>query len=211
MHFGRLLFVFVIVSLLIGCSPTRCGFAIDTSYQAPFFDSRVLTGRSLVVVPLLKDAKVDSSGLLSDVSYLQSLRKLREDLNCVSFNKSADKIRTRFGDPLFNTFIVNLFKGDIPVLQTSDSVWNIISEEYMSVIRVKSAHSVRMFSGDVRKRILLEGELWDCRKAEVVFRLSVNGLCLTEDVKDDRFIMDGILTFYRELPAAIPAYDTQSW
>ncbi len=197
--------------LLPGCAPVKCGYSVNKLYTARGFDSRTISGRSVIMMPLLKKQGIDTVGSLSDTSLMRTVGDLRTDLNFVSFRQQVPYIKKRCSEKDLYNFIDNLFTGKIPVLQTADSIWQLLNADFMSVIRLKGGHIVRTFEGDTHKKIIVEGELWDCKKAEVVARIVINGICVTAEIADDHFIADAVKEFFRELPLSAPAYDTQAW
>jgi hypothetical protein len=204
-------FIFCTLLLFVTCAPGRCGFLISEPYTATGFDSRSISGRSVIVLPLLKKQGIDTAGSLSDTSLMRSMCDIRKDLHFVPFRQTIPFIHARYSEMVLPTFLNDLFIGKIPVLQAADSLWGLMNADFMSVIRLTSGHSVRTFKGDIHKKIILEGELWDCRKAEVVVRIVVNGICITPNISDDHFIIDGVKEIVRKFPLSSPAYDTQSW
>lgn len=193
------------------CAPVRCGYSVNKLYTARGFDSRTISGRSVIVMPLLKNKGIDTIGSLSDTSLMRIVGNIRTDLKFIPFRQQIPLILKRYSEKEIHKFLDDLFTGKIPVLQVADSMWQLLNADYMSVIRLKGGHIVRTFKGDTHKKIVVEGELWDCKRAEVVSRIVINGICVTSDIADDHFIIDGVKEFFKELPLSAPAYDTQAW
>jgi hypothetical protein len=120
-------------------------------------------------------------------------------------------MQSRFSGSTLDMFVNQLYIGNISMLQTSDSIWGFINADYMITIRLNSGHTVHTFNRETHKKIVLEGELWDCKKAEVAVRIIVNGICISSSITDDNFIVDGVKEIVREFPLSSPAYDTQAW
>lgn len=199
------------LSQLPVCAPVRCGYSVNKLYTAHGFDSRTISGRTVIMMPLLKKQGIDTVGSLSDTSLMRRISGIRTDLKFVPFRQQTPLILKRFSEKEMQNFLDNLLTGKIPVLQAADSIWHLLDADFMSVIRLKGGHIVRTFKGDTHKKIVVEGELWDCKRAEVVSRIVINGICITPDIADDYFIIDGVKEFFKELPLSAPAYDTQAW
>jgi hypothetical protein len=207
----EVLLITLIADLLISCASGKCGFSIGKPYTAMGFGSREIGGKTVSIMPLLKSNGYDTTGVLSDTSMLRKVSEIRKDLHFIPFRKSIRKDSLSSSDSLFTCFMKSLYEGSISKLQVSDSAWKRIDADLLALVRLNGGHSVRTFSGETHKKIMLEGELWDCRRGEAVFRIVVNGICVSSKVRDDEFIMDGVREVFRELPLSAPAYDTQAW
>lgn len=197
--------------LLISCASGKCGFSIGKPYIATGFDGKEIGGKTVCLMPVLKSGGFDTTGVLSDTSLLKKISDVRNDLHFIPFRKSIRKDSAGTSDSLFNSFIVSLYSGSVSALQVADSAWKRIDSDLLALIRLNGGHTVRTFSGEIHKKIMLEGEMWDCRKGEAVFRIVVNGICVSSRVRDDEFIINGVREVIREFPLSSPAYDTQAW
>jgi hypothetical protein len=207
----KLLLIVLTTNLLISCVSGKCGFSIAKPYIATGFDGKEIGGKMVSIMPVLKNNGHDSTGALSDTSIFRMVREIRNDLHFIPFRLSIRKDSLNASDSLLKNFMKSLYEGSIPVLQVADSAWKRINTELLALVRLNGGHTVRTFSGETHKKIMLEGELWDCRKGEVVFRIVVNGICVSSRVRDDEFIVDGVREVFREFPLSSPAYDTQAW
>jgi hypothetical protein len=207
----NVILIMVVADLFISCASGTCGFSIGKPYTATGFGSREIGGKTVSIMPLLKSDGYDTTGVLSDTSVLRIVSEIRKDLHFIPFRQSIRKDSLSSSDSLFTYFMKSLYKGSISVLQVSDSAWKHIDADLLALVRLNGGHTVRTFSGETHKKIMLEGELWDCRRSEAVFRIVVNGICVSSSVRDDEFIIDGIREVFRELPLSAPAYDTQAW
>ncbi|HEX2955240.1 MAG TPA: DUF4136 domain-containing protein [Chitinispirillaceae bacterium] len=203
--------IVIVAQLFFSCASGKCGFSIGKPYTATGFDSREISGKMVSVMPVLKMNGFDTTGVLSDSSVMRNVHEIRNDLHFITFRQSIHKDSSYFSDSLLNNFIKKLYMGSIPVLQAEDSAWKRIDAELLALVRLNKGHTIHTFSGETHKKIELEGELWDCRKNEVVFRVVVNGICVSSRVRDDEFIIDGVREVFREFPLSSPAYDTQAW
>jgi hypothetical protein len=162
-------------------------------------------------MPLLKANGIDTVGPLTDTSLMKTVSEIRKDLLFKPFRQYLTKMQSQFSEKTLDTFMKELYAGDISMLQTSDSIWGYINGDYLISIRLNRGHTVHTFNRETHKKIVLEGELWDCKKAEVAVRIIVNGICISSSVTDGNFIVDGVKEIIREFPLSSPAYDTQAW
>ncbi len=165
----------------------------------------------MCIMPVLKSNGYDSTSDMSDTSLLRIVHEIRKDLNFVPFRQSIRIDSLNSTDSLMKSFIKSLSDGTVSVLQIADSAWKRIDADLLALVRLKGGHTVHTFSGEIHKKIMLEGEIWDCRKGEAVFRIVVNGICVSSRVRDGAFIINGVREVFRELPLSSPAYDTQAW
>lgn len=201
----------LIADLCISCASGKCGFSISKPYTATGFDGKEIGGKTVSIMPLLKGNGYDTTGVLSDTSMFRKVSEVRKDLHFIPFRQCIRKDSLNSSDSLFKPFLKRLYAGSIPALQDADSAWKQIDADLLALVRLNGGHTVRTFSGEIHKKIMLEGELWDCRRGEVVFRIVVNGICVSSKVRDDEFIIDGVCEVVREFPLSAPAYDTQAW
>jgi hypothetical protein len=201
----------LLTELLISCASGKCGFSISKPYTATGFDSKEIGGKIVSIMPVLKSDGYDKTGVLSDTSLLKKVSEVRKDLHFIPFRQAIRKDSVNSSDSIVTSFINSLYAGSVSVVQVADSAWKRIDSDLLALIRLTGGHTVRTFSGETHKKIMLEGELWDCRKGEAVFRIEVNGICISSRVRDDEFIIDGVREVIREFPLSSPAYDTQAW
>jgi hypothetical protein len=205
-------FLFTLIAdLFFSCASGKCGFSISKPYTATGFDSKEIGGKIVSIMPVLKSNGYDTTGTLSDTSILRKVSEVRKDMHFIPFRQCILKDSLNSSDSLLKNFLKNLYAGSIPALQGADSVWKRIDSDLLALVRLNGGHTIRTFSGETHKKIIIEGELWDCRRGEVVFRIVVNGICVSSRVRDDQFIIDGVCEVVREFPLSSPAYDTQAW
>jgi hypothetical protein len=112
------------------------------------------------------------------------------------------------GNDYLEQFYRELAAGDVLSVQNRRGVWNLIDSRYVLVPRVVYAARVKGFDGTPKRKVRLEGELWNADSTEVVWRVSVIGVSKDETTTDDRFVRGALRTMYGALPeAAYPGSD----
>jgi len=96
-------------------------------------------------------------------------------------------------------------------LQTADSLWKTIKSSYFMAIRLDNGMVVKDFDRNIRKRLRIEGELWDKNAMEVVWRMSVAGISSGTALPDNVFLSKAIQQLFIALPGSIPNYEEGEW
>lgn len=200
-----------ISSLLLYCSPRQCGFSVNHLYSRDKFSGSDLYEKSIGICPLLRDTGYDTVQLLNSDTSFEELKKVRTDLHFASVSEMEKHFLKKWDQDSLQLFYNLLFRGEIAVLQTRDSIWNAIKSDYYLVMRMANASTVKTFNNTVSKRLHLEAELWDCRDQEVLWRTRVKGICVNSKTPDRQFLLEAIKSACSQLPATLPSYGNQPW
>jgi hypothetical protein len=196
---------------LIKCSPVPYGFTVDLLHSQDRFSGKALNGRTIGIGPLLTGKSVDSTTLLTSPEHFKLLQKLRTDLKLVPAQDILNRFIKQQGIDSLKFFLDNLFNQNILTMQTRDSLWSALASDYYMVMRMVRASNVKTFNRSTRKRLHLEAELWKCNSMEVVWRVSVHGICVSGEIPDSRFVMEAVKKAYLKLPATLSSYGDEKW
>lgn len=193
------------------CTPPPFEFTLTNNYQRENFSGRDVAGRTIGCCMLLTDTGVVTAEVLPSKEIVKKIRSTRPDLNF----KESDSVYHRLGHSLVRTdlqrFRSLLYKGDLVALQALDTVWRAVGYDYLFVLRLRRGMHIKTFNQMMRKRFLIEAELWDCREIETVWRVIIDGKCSRPGITDRRFLLESLESVISALPAALPAYDSKSW
>jgi len=197
------------VLLHLYCSPSPYGFSVNHLYSREKFSGSDLHERSIGICLLLKDTAYDTVQFLRSKNHFEELRKVRSDLQFISADEIESHFLNKWNMDSLHQFYTLLFRGEIASLQTRDSLWKGIKSDYYLVMRLRNASTVITLNNNVRKRVSVEAELWDCKEQEVLWRIAVRGICIRGKIPDSQFLLEAVKNACKKLPAPIPSYSKQ--
>lgn len=200
--FRKLYLLFLVT---IYCNPLPIGFTSKHLYTRNNFDGSELNEKSIGICPLLGKDLHDSVRFLSSDSQFLVLKNTRPDLYLISVKETEKQFLNILSHDSLMYFYNKLQQSGIISLQTDNVLWDAIKTDYYLVIRMINASSITTFNKNVRKRLNLEAELWNCKEREVVWRTGMRGIGLSKDISDKYFIMEAIKKLLLEIPVLLPS------
>ena len=198
-----------IMLLHLYCSPSPYGFSVNQLYSREKFSGSDLYERSIGICPLLRDTGYDTLQFLRSKSHFEELRKVRSDLHFISADEIESHFLDKWSTDSLHQFFTLLFRGEVASLQTRDSLWSGIKSDYYLVMRLRDASTVKKLNNEIRKRVNMEAELWDCKDQEVLWRTAVRGICIKDKIPDRQFLLETVKNACLNLPVPIPSYGNQ--
>ena len=201
----------VLLLVLVVCTPPPFEFTLTNNYQREHFSGRDIAGGTIGICMFLSDADVVHADMLPSGQIAKRIRSTRPDLDFIE----PDSVHRRLKHFLAPTDLRHLrsllYKGDVVALQALDTVWRAVGYDYLLAFRLRRGMHIRTFNQMMRKRFLIEAELWDCREIETVWRVIIDGKCSRPGYSDRRFLLESLESATSALPSALPAYDSKSW
>ncbi|MBD3391473.1 MAG: hypothetical protein GF418_05440 [Chitinivibrionales bacterium] len=201
----------LVLAVLAGCAPQMDRYRGRLLHVNDRFTPEELSDQELVVFPLIRNSRFDTTAAFSPFVLAQRLRKTRPDLGVYFKEEFERRLLDVYPRDSLDIFYDRLFKNDIIALQTSDSAWASMPGRYALVLRIRDAGRVKDFKGITRRKLYMEAELWDASTAEVVWRAEVSGFDPDASTSDAEFVLSGIEEAYALLPPYKPALHEQEW
>ncbi|NLD99968.1 MAG: hypothetical protein GX640_08835 [Fibrobacter sp.] len=199
------------VAGLVNCNNKTVGFTLRTLYTREKFSGVEMNGRTIGISPLLGNLNKRGMEFLNNAQNFNLLQKTRSNLSFISTNQIQHDFLKKWSYDSLNLFWNILKNGEVASISLKDSLWQGISSDYLLVFRVVSASTVKTFNHSTRKKLHLETELWDCYEKEVLWRISINGISLSESLTDSLFLLDAAQKAVAALPEPLPGYGMESW
>ena len=202
---------FGVLLLVVACTPPPFEFTLTNNYQRENFSGRDVAGGTIGLCVLLTDTGVVTAEVLPSKTIVKKIRSTRPDLNF----KEPDSVYRRLGHFLAPTdlqrFRSLLYNGDLVALQALDTVWGVVGYDFLLALRLRRGMHIKTFNKMMRKRFLVEAELWDCKEIETVWRVIIDGKCSRPGFTDRKLLLESLASVASALPSALPAYDSKSW
>lgn len=210
---NRLFLITLGVTIVAGmfCTPPPFEFKLTNNYKREHFLGRELSGSTVGICMLLSDTGIPPPKTISSAAIVKKIRENRSDLVYSGPDSVFERLKNQSGEAAVAQFRSELFNGDMGILLTSDSLWHAVGNDYLLVIRLRRGMYIRTFNQMIRKRFIVEAELWDCREIETVWRVVVDGSCSRPGYSDRKILLEALGSIAAALPASLPAYDTKSW
>jgi hypothetical protein len=202
----------VLALLFASCAGPMKQFETIVMYSARGFSGEDLSGHTILQFPLMASSSImERSGhdLLDTTASRIGL--IRSDLSLRDIREFESPFVREYGPEALNSFYGLLRDGDVIAAQGADSVWKSIPGRYALSVRLLSGARIRTFGRQQYRSIVLEAELWDIRRAEVVWRGRVNGRDSGRRASDSDFLTACILELYADLPAYHSIPHSESW
>ena len=183
-------------------SEAMAGYAVEQLYCAKGFSGVSVSGRAILILPLLTPNGFDTSSALSPEEMQRWLKKNRRDLH-FSIDRGFETAYVDNHDSAsLAGFYNNLFKGEMVPVQTSDSVWSAIKLPFVLAVRLKGGATIKDFEHTAHRVLLLEAELWDVKNAEPVWRVGLTGRSNNRREGDVEFVVKAVREIFKALPVA---------
>jgi hypothetical protein len=186
-------------------------YAATVLYQQKWFYGGSLSGQSVLVLPVLTKAGLDTTTALSPQKISKLLLAARNDMDPVTKEEFETRYSVRHDTASLAAFYRELFKGNVVALSNSDSVWKEMKTAFCFASRITNALTIHGFNGIVKRRMNLETELWDVDSAEVVLRIQVQASATGDRLTDAEFIKSALAAAFEKLPVFAPSANEQKW
>ena len=202
----------ITVTIVTGCAPKTGHWESELLYiKDEISHNKLTTGNSILLFPLIIDEGFDTSAALSPKLLKKSLLSQSGGIE-VFFKKDFEKayLSTQPWE-LLDSFYVKLFKNDILAITTSDSAWKYMPGLFVVIFRLNKGLRISSFDGIMKKKAVLEGEIWDKKNIEVVWRGQTSGFEMGKKTNDAQFIASGIKEIFKLFPQFISLKEVDNW
>ena len=198
--------------LFIVCAPNTGQWESELLYKKDeIAHNKLTTGNSILLFPLIREKAFDTTTTLKPEVLIRSVLKQQAEIE-VLFKKDFEKAyRANNSGESLDSFYVQLFENDMLGITTSDSAWKYMPSQFVIVMRLNTGVRISSFDGVTKKKAVLESEIWDKRKSEVVWRARTSGFEMDKKKGDAQFIADGIKELFTLLPEFIPLKEVENW
>ncbi|MGD9199985.1 MAG: hypothetical protein PVI26_00340 [Chitinispirillia bacterium] len=174
-------------------------------------NNRLSTDNSILLLPLITSYGFDTSIALSPKNQTELLKKIQKH---ISFYYRADlenEFSKKNNIKELDNFYKKLIDGKTLDLTVFHSVWESMPSHYVMVFRINNGSRIRSFDGILKRKVLLEAELWDSEKVEIVWHAKSSGVEMNKDKSDAEFILNGIRNTFELLPEFFRAVNESNW
>lgn len=198
--------------LFISCVAPTVQWQSELLYSSSELkDNRLSVGNSILLLPLITKDGFDTSHSLSPEVLTKSLMATQQKLKLFFKNDFEESFLSRNSRELLDSFYVSLIKNDILALHSVDTVWKSLPGRFVIVLRLNTGFRIKSFDGIVKRKAELEGELWDIKRIEVVWRARSSGYQMDTKITDGEFVAGGVRELFNLLPDFIPVRDEEEW
>jgi hypothetical protein len=201
----------VLLLFAADCTPPPFIFTRINNYQRDHFSGNDVSGSTIGLCMLLTDTGSVQPGTIPSELIVKKVRLVRPDLDFMEPDSVDARLRRSLGAEEVRRFRSLLYNGDVVALQAMDTVWRAVGYDYLLAIRLQRGMYIKTFNQMMRKRYVIEAELWDCSEVETTWRVIIDGTCTRKGYSDRRFLLASLEQITAALPSAVPAYDTKSW
>jgi hypothetical protein len=197
------------------CSPrpdsTAVTYDATITFQDPFFSGASLSEVPVLILPIVKRNMFDTSETVSPLVITQLLQTVRKDIVPVYKSDFEAAYLAKYDSTKLADFYKSLCAGDMLALANSETVWKQMHVSYCCVTRMKNAVTIKDFDDIVKRRMILETELWNADSSAVVFRVEVKAGARGARMKDDEFVKAALNAAFAKLPVFSPANNEKNW
>jgi hypothetical protein len=186
-------------------------YAASVLYQQRTFSGSSLSGQSVLVLPICTKSGLDTNASLSPQRISKLLLAVRGDIEPVTREEFETRYSARHDTASLAAFYRLLFNGNMVALANSDSVWKEMKTDYCLAVRINHAITIRDFNNIVKRRMVLETELWNVDSAEAVLRIQVQASAQGGNITDAEFIRNALSASFEKLPVFAPSTNEQNW
>jgi len=210
MRIIQILILALIVNFF-GCSQPSSAFKTKTIYMVDGFSELTLSGFLICTGPIFNKQGIDIIDSMNANDHFQQIADIRRDLNLISLMQVKEKLIHKIGRIRCDSLFSILSKDSIIQMQLMDSLWQLIDCDFLMVMRIKDAMSIKTFDKVEKKRIRIEAELWKCKDQEIIWRKEIYGIADGKRATDRDVINMTIRKAYQELPQTVPSYESGRW
>jgi hypothetical protein len=196
---------------LLNCSSQTSAFKAKNVYMVDGFNENTLSGSLICAGPLFNQKCIDIIDSIKIINNFQKITDIRKDLKLISLMQIKGKLTNKIGSVSCDSLFSILCSESVVTKQLLDTLWQLIDCDFLMVIRIKDAMSIKTFDDVEKKRIYIEAELWKCKDQEIVWRTEAYGIADGKVVTDREIIDMSIQKIYQELPLTVPSYENEKW
>lgn len=206
----RYISIFFLLSM--GCASGTGEWRSKLLYSNKEFGKRQYSTRnSILLLPLITEKGFDTGTALPQVVQKEALHRLQGNIE-IYFKKDFEEAYLLTNSrELLDSFYIKLFANDFLALTSYDSVWRSVPSQYIMVIRINNGARINSFDGILKRKAVLEIELWDVKNVEVVWRAESSGFEMNSKITDAEFIAQGIKEAFKLLPEFLPVANEENW
>ncbi len=193
-----------------GCSPAVT-YRMEPEYRQSGFSMKRLADCSMTVFPLLSSLGPDTTRFFSAFRHEKLLSRMRPDIQVTRSDRFQNEVRAVYGKATADSFLHALGDGHVAVLQTTDSVWNLVKTDFAVVTRIANGLTIHAFSGKTKRKVTLELEIWDPTLPEVVWRATAKAENLDRSMSDRDFVFSALRKAYDHFPVYQPGMNETNW
>ena len=202
----------IIVTIVTGCAPKTGHWESELLYKKDEIDhNKLTTGNSILLLPVIIEEGFDTTTALSPEVLIKSLLRQQGQIE-VFFRKDFEKayLSNQRRESL-DSFYVKLFKNDMLAITTSDSASKYMPCRFVVILRLNKGVRISSFDGIMKRKAVLEGEIWDKKNIEVVWRAQTSGFEMGKRTDDAQFIANGIKEIFKLFQQFIPLKEVENW
>lgn len=202
----------ILLLMIINCAGPQGTWKGKILHQDPKLgQDRLAHGRSILVLPLITENGFDTTDKIMPAAH-ESVKTSSDKKLATCLKTDLDSIFIRkYSKGIPEDFYKKLKDNDILGITTSDSIWEILPCRYLLTIRVTGGMTIKTFEEKVKKKVSLEGEMWDSENPGVVWRAEVYGFEIDAGRKDYDFIASGVQQLLTMLPPFLPFSNEENW
>lgn len=207
-NFSLLFFIFMIIN----CAGPQGTWKGQILHQDNLLGKdRLAHGRSILVLPLITDDGFDTTDKIMPSAH-ESVKSSSDKEMATCLKSDLDSLYIKkFNNGIPKEFYKNLFDNDILSITASDSVWEMLPCRYLLTVRLTGGMTIKTFENKIKKKVSLEGEMWDSDNPGVVWRAEVYGYEIDSGRKDHAFIASGVNHLLTLLPSFLPFSNEENW
>ena len=162
----------VFIFLFFFCIPPSnykcCDCTSEILYQLKSFSPKMLTNSGVLILPVLVGEESGTLKYLDIKEITKMLLNVRKDLTPIDKKDFELRIKAKYDSTILISFYKNLYNSDIIALQNSDSIWQETECDYCLVMRIKNAVKIKSINNVIKRKMILETELWKINRPETV-------------------------------------------
>lgn len=207
----NLILIFIII-LINSCAGPQGTWKGQILHQDNLLGKdRLAHGRSILVLPLITSSGFDTTDKIMPSAH-ESVKGSSDKEMATCLKSDLDSLyKQKFNNNIPDDFYKQLLDNDILAITASDSVWDILPCRYLLTIRLTGGMTIKTFEEKVKKKVSLEGEMWDSENPGVVWRAEVYGYEIDSGRKDHAFIASGVNHLLTLLPSFLPFSNEENW
>ena len=172
---------------------------------------RLSDNNSILLMPLINEKLFDTSKALRPQRIIDLYLKPQRKAGACFKEDFEERFIAKYKKNVSWQFYKHLLNGEILSLAKDDSAWSVMPCRYVFLLRITKGMRIQSFEGVTKRKAVLEGEMWDSRTAEIVWRGQVTGSSVNVKISDSDFIIEGIIRLFRQLPEFYQVRNEENW
>jgi len=172
---------------------------------------RLASGRSIFLLPLIVNEKFDTSSAIMPAAQMDMIKNRDRKMVTCSMAGLDSLYRKEYKKEMDSSFYKSILLGELLKTTANDSVWAVFPCRYLLTVRLISGMTIKTFEQKEKKKVRLEGEMWDSKNPGVVWRSEVYGFEIDAGRSDGDFIASGIKSLFSTLPSFLPVFNEENW